>query len=146
MQIFVDIDDETIKTAAELTAAYSTDILFIEKIAKIKHFNHTPLTPLEISKVLYEQAHNVKIYLKGYKTWNPWSRVIGYAKGNTIYINLRKLDTIDLYERVENLYHEYCHLAGFTHRGNRVTRYNLETVPYKAGKLFSEHVKSSIKR
>lgn len=79
------------------------------------------------------------VYVKPYKSWSPWSRVIGYAKGDTIFVNTRKLD-LPLKDRVENIRHEIFHREGFSHNGNRVTAHNLQTVPFKGASLFVKYL------
>jgi hypothetical protein len=139
--IAVHIDDTVIRASATLMSRHFRDEKFLDKIAEVKKFNHTTLSPIEVANTLHNMAYGIEIDIRGYRTFNPWSKVIGYAEGNTIFVNLRKLYDLDIYERCGNFYHEFCHLAGFTHDGNRVTPYNLETVPYKAGAIFENYLR-----
>jgi hypothetical protein len=141
MRIIVRVDDPTIRAAAKLIEDHCRDRKFMQSVADVKKFNHTSLSPVEVAQGLYVYSYDMEIIIEGYKSALPWSKAIGHAKGNTVFINTRKLNALDLYERCGNIYHEFCHLAGFSHDGNRVTPYNLETVPYKVGKLFEDYIK-----
>ena len=141
MKIIVNIDDSVIRASAKLVEDHCMDKKFMQSIADVKKFNHTSLSPVEVAQALYVHSYKTEIIIEGYKSSLPWSKSLGHAKGNTIFINTRKLEALDLYERCGNLYHEFCHLAGFSHDGNRVTPYNLGTVPYKAGQLFEDYIK-----
>jgi hypothetical protein len=142
MNIIVQIENSLIRASAGMTMAHCNDKKFIDFLASVVSYNHTTLSSLEVSQKLYAHAVNIDITIEGYKSVNPWSKVIGHAKGATIYLNTRKLRDLDIYERCGNFYHEFCHLAGFEHKGNSVTKYNLETVPYKAGKIFENYLRS----
>jgi hypothetical protein len=143
MKIHVEVDCGIIKASAILVEKHCNDNEFFDSLLKVQKFNHTKLPTPQICEVLFSKTA-MDIYIKPYKSVNPFSAAIGYAEGNVIYANIRKLDSIDLYERIQNIYHEYCHLAGFSHDGNRPTPYNLGSVPYLAGRLFAEYVKQKI--
>lgn len=81
------------------------------------------------------------VYVRPYRTWNPWSRVIGHARGNTIFVNTRKLD-LSLEDRVINIRHEIFHIEGFQHPNNNPTEFDYGTVPYKGSVLFAKFLKS----
>lgn len=139
--ISVHLDDTVIRAAATLMTRHCTDKAFLAKVSEVKKFNHTNLSSREVADTLFNAAYSIDIEVRGYRTFNPWSKVIGYAEGKTIYVNLRKLQDLDIYERANNFYHEFCHLAGFSHDGNRVTPYNLGSVPYKAGQIFEDYLR-----
>jgi hypothetical protein len=140
--ISVHIDDTVIRASATLMSRHCTDEAFLDLIADVEKFNHTKLSSEEVAHSLFNASYSIDIDIRGYRTWNPWSKVIGYAEGNTIFVNMRKLQDLDVYERAGNFYHEFCHLAGFSHDGNRVTPYNLNTVPYRAGQIFEDYLRS----
>ena len=146
MRIIVKIDDTVIRAAAKLMEIHCRDKTFMQKIATVPKFNHTKISSVEVSQTLYVHSLDVEVIVKPYQTFNPFSKVIGYAKGSTIYVNTRKIQDLDVYERCGNFYHEFCHLAGFSHEGNRVTPYNLETVPYKVGQIFEEYLKEKMQQ
>lgn len=74
-----------------------------------------------------------------YRSFNPWSRVVGYAKGGKIYINERKAS--DYKTIVGNLVHEYMHVVGFTHGNNYKTKDKcLYSVPYFASEWIRENL------
>jgi hypothetical protein len=142
MNIIVNIDEPIIRASAGMTMAHCFDKKLMTLLASVTRYNHTHLDSMEVSQTLYAHAVNLEITVEGYKSVNPWSKAIGHAKGTTIYVNTRKLYDLDVYERCGNFYHEFCHLAGFEHKGNSATKYNLETVPYKAGKIFENYLRS----
>lgn len=141
MNIIVKVDDPILRASARLMEEHCRDRAFMKKIAEVKHYNHTSLSPVEIAQALYVHSYDMTIIVEGYKSVNPWSKAIGYAQDNEIYVNLRKIQDLDIYERCGNFYHEFCHLAGFKHDGNRVTPYNLGSVPYKVGQIFEDYLR-----
>jgi hypothetical protein len=64
-------------------------------------------------KYMFECDLNVEIL--PYKTKSPWSKVLGYAQGNRVYENTRKMGSLTLPERVGHLGHEVVHLFGYHH-------------------------------
>lgn len=142
MEFDVRLDHPIIKLSADLTAKHCQDALFFKNLLKVKKFNHTKLSTIEVIQKLGHEAQKVSIVIEGYKTLNPWSKVIGHAQGSTIYINTRKIDELDVFQRCANIYHEFTHLAEFSHDGNRVTWYNNESVPYKTAKIFEQYLRS----
>lgn len=141
MKVTVNVDDPILRASARLLEDHCQDRAFMKKIAEVKQYNHTSLSPVEVAQGLYLDAHYAQLTIEGYKSVNPWSKAIGHAEGSTIYVNLRKLKHLDIYERCGNFYHEFCHLAGFSHDGNKVTPYNLGSVPYKVGKIFEDYLR-----
>lgn len=139
MKIYNESGDENVRKACMMLMKHSQDIQFLKRIQNVTKFNHTLMEPNYVASVLFTYSEVCEITVKNYKTVNPWSRVLGYAEGNTIYINERK--TLNAIERAGNLYHEFCHLAGFNHDGNRPTKYNLLTVPYLCGNMFEKYLK-----
>jgi hypothetical protein len=138
MKIINEVDHETVREACRLVENHFKDWEFCERIKDTK-FNHTSQNGEMISQETFYFKKTV--HVKPYKTFSPWSKVIGYAQGNTIYINTRKLD-LPLKDRVENIRHEIFHLQGYAHKGNRVTEYNLKTVPYLGANLFVKYLES----
>ncbi len=129
--------DERIALASKLVMDHYNDKAFLKQIKAVKSFNHTHDQGYNITdKLIYAE---IEITIKPYKTLSPWSKVIGHARGNTIYVNTRKLD-LPLEDRVANIMHEALHLLGYSHKGNRVTEYNKNTVPYRVSKIFSEYI------
>jgi hypothetical protein len=137
MKITSEINDPTILKAAGLVMRHYRDAAFLEKVGRVEKFNHTADSAARVA-IKIMGAEN-EIIIRPYTTFNPWSRVIGHARDNIIFVNTRKLD-LPLLDRVENFYHEWLHTIGYSHKGNRVNSYNLGTVPYKVAKMFREHV------
>lgn len=138
MKIINEVNNETVREACRLVQEHFTDHEFRLKLRRVE-FNHTQENGSDIEVNCYNFFKTV--YVKPYKTFSPWSKVIGYAKGNTIYVNTRKLD-LPLKDRVENIRHEIFHLQGYSHKGNRVTEYNLKTVPFLGANLFVKYLES----
>lgn len=133
------INHPTLQHSALLFMRHYRDDEFLALVKNVSHFNHTA----DIGLVVADKIANAKIDIKivGYKTFSPWSSVVGHANGNTIFVNTRKIN-LPLGDRVENLMHETAHILGYSHKGNYVTMYNLRTVPYLLGGMFSKYVLS----
>lgn len=140
MKIFVGMNDENIRRAASITMKHYADAEFLNRLAKVKKFNHTDYSPLEVSKILPVAMKDISLEVIPYKSINPFSAAIGYAEGDKIFINTRK-PNLPVMDRVQTLYHESCHVVGFTHKGNRPNMYNLGTVPYLAANIFMGYVR-----
>lgn len=138
MNFKIEIDDPTICEAAMIAAKHGKDYTFLERVRKIARFNHTEDSGIDVALKL--SVFNPTIIIRPYTTKNPFSKVIGHAQGNVIFVNTRKLDLSEM-DRVANFMHEALHLLGYSHKGNRVTPYNLGTVPYRVAALFREYVK-----
>jgi hypothetical protein len=119
-------------------SAHFKDEAYKDFVAGVK-FNYTNNNGLDI----FWNTFNFEkiVYVKSYTSLSPWSKVIGYATDNTIYINTRKLG-LPLKDRIENIRHEIFHLQGYSHKGNRVNEYNLKTVPYLGANLFLKYLES----
>lgn len=138
MKISVEMNDETVRRAASIVMKHYKDKEFCDRLSNVSQFNHTHLPSHVVAGHLYGTADGLEIKIVSFKSVNPWSRSVGCAKGNTIFVNTRK--NLDLISRVENIYHEAAHLMGFSHKGNYVTAYNLKTVPYLASAIFAKYV------
>jgi hypothetical protein len=138
MKIINEVNNETVREACRLVQEHFKDDAIKELYRDLK-FNHTTSFGMDIYWNTYDFSQTV--YVKPYKTFSPFSKVIGHAKGNTIYVNTRKLG-LPLKDRVENIRHEIFHLQGYSHKGNRVTEYNLKTVPYLGANLFVKYLES----
>lgn len=132
------MNDKTILEAVRLVTMHFKDSEYFKTLRGVI-FNHTKDDALFIEE--NTMALDKIVYVKPYKTFSTWSKVIGYAQGNTIYVNTRKLD-LPLKDRIENIRHEIFHLQGYSHKGNRVTEYNLKTVPYLGANLFVKYLES----
>jgi predicted metallopeptidase len=139
MNIKLEINDETIRKAASLVMEHYKDEEFLVNVRATGSFNHTKDRGNSIADKIIDS--NLEITIKPYKTFSPWSKVIGYAKGNVIYVNTRKFD-LPLKDRVENIFHEFLHTLRYSHKGNRVTAYNLRSVPYAVSSMFVKYLES----
>jgi len=138
MKIINEVNNEIVRQACGLVQLHFKDVELKDFFNDVK-FNHTKDHGLDIYWNTFDFSQIV--YVKPYTTFSPWSKVTGYAKGNTIYINTRKLD-LPLKDRVKNIRHEIFHLQGYSHKGNRVTEFNLRTVPYLGANLFVKYLES----
>tara|TARA_R110000868_G_scaffold268180_1_gene527408 strand:+ start:1642 stop:2055 length:414 start_codon:yes stop_codon:yes gene_type:complete len=133
------MDDKVIHDAAALVEEHYKDEKFLFKLGTIQKFNYA-----------YDSGHDVRVKIFNsdivmnivpYKTKLPWSKAIGYASGDTIYVNTRKLD-LPLADRVENFMHEPMHLLGYSHKGNYNNEFNRGTVPYRVAEIFRKYLES----
>ena len=138
MKIINEVSNEIVRQACGLVQLHFKDKGLKDFFSDVK-FNHTDDYGLDVYWNTFD--FNQIVYVKPYTSLSPWSKVIGYATDNTIYINTRKLD-LPLKDRVENIRHEIFHLQGYSHKGNRVTEYNLRTVPFKGANLFVKYLES----
>lgn len=121
-----------------------SSINFYQNIVVKKDFTFTKDEGPKVSQTLRleaKQAFEVDdIEVRPYRTRWPWSSVIGYSDGENIYINMRKINDLDIADYVGNLVHEFCHHAGYGHGDNNInkdTDRKLKSVPYYCGKLAS---------
>jgi hypothetical protein len=75
------------------------------------------------------------VIVETYRPWNRFTKAIAYASKGTIYVNEYKLKYLELADYVGNFAHEFTHTIGYSHNGNKVTQFNLGTVPYVIGGL-----------
>ncbi len=137
MKFMVFSDDPTLHRAAILVEKYYNDPEFLNILSKVPKFNNTNNNGQKVAFDI-EDSH-VVMKVKLYKTKFPWSKTIGYAEGDTIWVNSRKLD-LSLADRTENFMHEPLHLLGYGHVGNYNNAFNRETVPYKVAAIFRQYL------
>lgn len=133
-----EIENSTIIKAADLVTKHCRDEAFLDRVRAVKSFAFTEANGVKVAELILEVG--VTMTIKKYTTFNPWSKVIGYAQGGVIYCNTRKFD-LPLYDRVNNFMHEPLHLLGYSHKGNSATGKNLDSVPYKVGAIFEEYIR-----
>jgi hypothetical protein len=79
----------------------------------------------------------MNLYIKRYRPWWPWSKVIGYTKigkSKYMYVNWRKYKYFDSVEMAGNIVHEWIHLMGFRHDSAR----DHDSVPYAVGYIIGK--------
>lgn len=140
MKIDLRINDPIIAQAVRVVLDHSCDYTFLDMIASVPKFNHTEMTSKEVSQQLLKMD-DLSVSIRPWKPAWMWSKAIARAdyKNAIIEFNVRKTGTLQ--DRVETIWHECAHLVGFTHDGNRVTQYNLNTVPYLGASLFIKYLK-----
>jgi hypothetical protein len=139
MKFNIKMDDKVIHEAAALVEKHYIDSGFLRRIGEIQKFSYTVKKGFDVVSSL--QASSVVMTIAPYKTKWPWSKVIGYASGNTIYVNTRKLD-LPLKDRTINFLHESLHALGYSHKGNTNNAFNRGTVPYKVAEIFGKYLES----
>jgi hypothetical protein len=140
MKFLVEINDPIVKRAAHIVETHYADPEFRKLLDGIR-FNHTTFIGTQCFDIMGMNLKDAVVKILSYKTFNPWSNVIGYSIDDDIFVNTRKLH-LPLQDRVENIWHELSHVAGFSHNGNRVTEYNLKTFPYLGSSIFVKYLKS----
>lgn len=78
----------------------------------------------------------ILLNLNFYTPFWPWSSVVSYESGGSIYYNSRKFNSLSVNDLSSNLLHEASHKLGFTHPGNKPTPSVLHTVPYTLNRVF----------
>lgn len=68
-----------------------------------------------INHIKFMWSCRLYVNVMPYRTRNPWSSVIGYADGNTVFENMRKINDLTLAERTGHIGHEITHLFGYRH-------------------------------
>jgi hypothetical protein len=139
MKIICTIDNEVIQKAVGIVNLHHKDFEFLSRVAK-EIFCHTTGSGKEVANRI--EASEKVFYIVPLKYWNPFSRMIGRFEDPNHQLNIRKLHTFTLESAVEHIFHENVgHGLGYGHDGNRVTKYNLETFPYKGARMFVEYCK-----
>jgi hypothetical protein len=138
MQIKVMVYDENILKAAMIVMKHYNDRAFAGLIFNVEKFNHTEHSPVQVALVIEKVMDSLEVEIHSYKSLNPFSKAVAHVKGNKIYFNERK--TASYIDRAGTIIHECFHLVGYQDDGNRVTKYNLQTVPYKVQLLFERYI------
>lgn len=128
--------DKEIHEACRIVQLRLFEFAFYEQLCNVEQFNHSNYNGKQVWQTMFSTPLVVEI--REYKTWNPWSKVVGHAKKGVIYFNMRKKH-INQQDTIEFILHELLHLWGFKHKGNKVTIYNLRTVPYLVAYMFAKY-------
>lgn len=140
MKIITNVDNATIKQAASLVMGHYKDDMFLLRLMNEKRFNFTKDTGEQIAQRIV--ACKSIFYIIPYTHWNPFSKTLGHFENPNYIVNMRKVNALDLRERTKNVFHECLgHGLGYSHKGNRVTAFNLETFPYKGAEMFVQYLK-----
>jgi hypothetical protein len=138
MKIHNMTNDLNIRDARNMVMMHLKDETFLEMVKNVASFNHTASTPMRVSMAIDD--FEGEVFLRQYRPFNPWTKAIAYAELPNIYFNSRK--SFPAIDRAETICHEIMHLLGYSHKGNYVTKYNLDSVPYKVAALFRKHLES----
>jgi hypothetical protein len=138
LNINVLLNDPEIRKAASIVMKHYKDRAFAEMIINVDKFNHTDHSPIQVALCIESEMNSLQVDIKTYKSLNPWSKAVAYAEGNTIYFNNRR--SAGLIDRAGTIMHECMHLIGYKHKGNNLSHYNIQTVPYKVQMLFERYL------
>ena len=87
------------------------------------------LKGIDVYLNLYRDREPVDVYT--YKPFNVFSAAIGYFDGDSIHLNLRKLDSMSVNDVAGCLVHEYGHYCNYGHGSNWPSEdKNNYSVPY----------------
>jgi len=141
MRILNLTNDDTIQKACYLLIRHCTDDEFLRMIGNMPFFNHTDMTPLQVSHEM-EALQDLRVVISPWKPFWIWTKAIARAdyKNSIIHVNMRINGSVQ--DRVETLMHEALHLIGFVHDGNYISQYNLSSVPYLGATIFIKHLKN----
>jgi hypothetical protein len=71
------------------------------------------------------------IKINSYKPFYPFTKALGYFDGKEIYINIRKMEVLNINDLVGLLLHEYAHYCGYKHGNNFKSKDKcITSVPY----------------
>lgn len=136
MKIINQTKDDNVRKACEIVINHFKDDAFLKRVKEIDSFNYTNDPGIVVAHRI--QCFNGEITIRSYRPWFRWTKAIGYEKNGVIYINeYIKLPVLD---RVENLYHEIIHSVGYSHKGNYVNEFNLQTAPYLVANMFKNYI------
>jgi hypothetical protein len=130
LSFYIKSENESLRIASKLTIDFFTQ-LDIKDMPY--YFNHTSDTP-EIVKHRIKSSYK-QIGVEEYAPLWRFTKANAHAKGNTIFINKYKFNSFHVDDFVRILAHESMHVLGYGHQGNKVTQYNLKTVPYAIGTM-----------
>ena len=83
----------------------------------------------EVIVKLLEERKPISIYT--YKSWNPFTKAVGYFDGKAIYLSVKALESFDFSQVCGLILHEYAHYCGFNHANNFKNKEKcLFSVPY----------------
>lgn len=118
--------NDAVKKANDMLQAGSN---LIEHISSKEDFKYNSGMGIQIALNLILAREPIDIYV--YKSINPFSKALGYFDGESIWINSRKIDSLNSSELIGLLLHEYAHYCGYKHGNNYKTLDKcLYSVPY----------------
>lgn len=144
---YVQTDNPKINRAAD-DAERFLKALASGEVALPDFFTHTSDTPKDVvERIRWKIDPNTlggvrKMPVREYTSSWIFRNVLGYYKKGVIRVNTRFSSRADIAEIAGNLAHEYCHALGYKHRGNKITPYNLQSVPYVIGYACREFVRN----
>jgi hypothetical protein len=101
----------------------------VEEISKKNDFKYNSGMGVFIALNLIKVREPIKI--NSYKPFYPFTKVLGYFDGKEIYINIRKMEVLDINNLVGLLLHEYAHYCGYKHGNNFKSKDKcITSVPY----------------
>lgn len=127
---------KVVKQLAEIGNCLLTKKAFFEEIKNHKQFDYTKDSSAKVSETL--SRYNPVVLTTYYKGWP--SKTIAYRNvgSNVVYLNTRFLESKPNKDRMNTLWHERAHVAGYGHGDNSsVGKGN--SVPYGTGKMSEKY-------
>lgn len=101
----------------------------LQKIREKDDFEYESGSGEDVYQRLLNHKRLIPVFT--YRPWNKWTRSLGVFDGDSIHLNLYKLDSLSHDELVGLLLHEYAHECGFKHGNNWPSEHkNKFSVPY----------------
>jgi hypothetical protein len=125
--------NEAVKIANGVLTAGSS---LINDISNKDDFKYNSGHGIQVALNLILAREPINVY--SYKSINPLTKAIGYFDGEAIWINTRKLDSLNMVDVVGLLLHEYSHYCGYKHGYNFKSE---EKCKYSVPYFLSENVK-----
>lgn len=130
---YVQTNNPKIKLAAAEAERFLSELV-AGNIELPEFFTHTSDNPTMVKRKFSILHNNVApTPVREYTSSWFYRNVLGYFKNGRIHVNTRFSSRATVAEIAGNLVHELCHARGYGHKGNSVTPYNLQSVPYVLG-------------
>lgn len=123
---------EAIKKAEDLLMAGSN---MINELTEKNDFKFNSGSGVQVALNLILAREPINVYT--YKPFYPFSKALGYYDGEAIWINIRKMQVMNVDSLVGLLLHEHSHYCGYTHGNNYKSK---EKVLYSVPYFLSENV------
>lgn len=118
--------NEAVKIANRILTAGSS---MIDHISSKDDFKYNSGHGIQVALNLILVRDPINVFT--YKPLYPFSKAIGYYDGKCIYVNIRKMEVLDISNLIGLLLHEYAHYCGYKHGNNYKSKDKcLYSVPY----------------
>lgn len=132
-----------VKLAVDAADCVTINPEFHQEIINYQKFAHYDGSSTQIVKdLLSDKKAEVSTYYKRFTKARAYRNV----GTNKIWLNRAKLGYVDP-GLVNTMIHERLHVLGYNHQGNNKYKYNnVESVPYKVGKISEKYAEKCINR